>query len=137
MDYGAHLPLIALDRQPWTLHRLLEYAQIAESVCFHALSANDHLVFPRPWLDGPTALAAVLSRTGRVVLATTVVLPVVRGPVALAKTFPGAEHITNTSSTHYIQLDNPQLVTDSIRQVVDADRDGAETVGVVEGAERT
>jgi hypothetical protein len=53
----------------------------------------------------------------------------------LAKKFPGAEHITNTSSTHYIQLDNPQLVTDSIRQVVDADRDGAETVGVVEGAE--
>ena len=53
----------------------------------------------------------------------------------LAKMFPGAEHITNTSSTHYIQLDNPQLVTDSIRQVVDADRDGAETVGIVEGAE--
>ena len=53
----------------------------------------------------------------------------------LAKKFPGAEHITNTSSTHYIQLDNPQLVIDSIRQVVDADRDGAETVGVVEGAE--
>ena len=85
MDYGAHLPLIALDRRPWTLHRLLEYAQIAESVGFQALSANDHLVFPRPWLDGPTALAAVLSCTGRMALATTVALPVVRGPVALAK----------------------------------------------------
>ncbi len=85
MDYGAHLPLIALDKQPWTLHRLLEYVQIAESVGFHALSANDHLVFARPWLDGPTALAAVLTRTGRMVLATTVALPVVRGPVALAK----------------------------------------------------
>jgi probable F420-dependent oxidoreductase len=54
-------------------------------VGFQALSANDHLVFPRPWLDGPTALAAVLTRTGRMVLATTVALPVVRGPVALAK----------------------------------------------------
>jgi probable F420-dependent oxidoreductase len=86
VDYGAHLPLIALDRQPWTLHRLLEYAQIAESVGFQALSANDHLVFPRPWLDGLTALAAVLTRTGRMALATTVALPVVRGPVALAKT---------------------------------------------------
>jgi pimeloyl-ACP methyl ester carboxylesterase len=53
----------------------------------------------------------------------------------LVKKFPGGEHITNTNSTHYIQLDNPQLVTDSIRQVVDADRDGAETVGTVEGAE--
>jgi probable F420-dependent oxidoreductase len=85
VDYGAHLPLIALDGQPWTLHRLLEYAEIAESVGFQALSANDHLVFPRPWLDGPTALAAVLTRTGRMALATTVALPVVRGPVALAK----------------------------------------------------
>ena len=53
----------------------------------------------------------------------------------LAKKFPGAEHITNTNSTHYIHLDNPQLVTDSIRQVVDAARDGAKTVGAVEGAE--
>jgi pimeloyl-ACP methyl ester carboxylesterase len=53
----------------------------------------------------------------------------------MAKKFPGAEHITNTNSTHYIHLDNPQLVSDSIRQVVDADRDGAETVAVVEGAE--
>ena len=85
MDYGAHLPLIGLNRRPWTLHRLLEYAQIVESVGFHALSANDHLVFPRPWLDGPMALAAVLSATERIALATTVALPVVRGPVALAK----------------------------------------------------
>jgi probable F420-dependent oxidoreductase len=85
VDYGAHLPLIDLDRQPWTLHRLLVYAQTAESMGFQALSANDHLVFGRPWLDGPTALAAVLGRTGRMALATTVALPVVRGPVALAK----------------------------------------------------
>jgi probable F420-dependent oxidoreductase len=85
VDYGAHLPLIDLDRQPWTLHRLLEYAQTADSMGFQALSANDHLVYGRPWLDGPTALAAVLGRTGRMALATTVALPVVRGPVALAK----------------------------------------------------
>jgi hypothetical protein len=69
LDYGAHLPLIALDRQPWALQRLLEYAVSAESVGFQALAANDHLVFPRPWLDGPTALAAVLSRTGQMAVA--------------------------------------------------------------------
>src|ERR687893_2186670 len=85
VDYGAHLPLIALDSQPWTLHRLLEYTEMAESVGFQALSVNDHLVFPRPWLDGPTTLAAVLASSGRMTLATTVALPVVRGPVALAK----------------------------------------------------
>jgi probable F420-dependent oxidoreductase len=85
VDYGAHLPLMALDGRPWTLDRLLEYARTAEGAGFRALAANDHLVFGRPWLDGPTALAAVLSRTGRMALATTVALPVVRGPVALAK----------------------------------------------------
>ena len=91
MDYGVHLPLIAFDGQPWTLHRLLEYAAIAESVGFQALSANDHLLFPRPWLDGPTALAAVLTRTGRMALATTVALPVVRGLVALAKSLAATD----------------------------------------------
>ena len=37
----------------------------------------------------------------------------------LAAKFPGAEHITETHATHYIHLDNPQLVIDSIRDVVD------------------
>jgi probable F420-dependent oxidoreductase len=85
MDYGVHLPLIALDGQHWSLQRLLKYTETAEGLGFKALSANDHLLFPRPWLDGPTALAAVLASTGRMTLATTVALPVVRGPVALAK----------------------------------------------------
>jgi probable F420-dependent oxidoreductase len=85
MDYGVHLPLISLDAQPPSLRRLLEYTETAERLGFRAISANDHLVFPRPWLDGPTALAAVLARTGQMALATTVALPVVRGPVALAK----------------------------------------------------
>ena len=34
--------------------------------------------------------------------------------------FPHAVHITDTRSDHYIQLGNPQLVIDSIREVVDA-----------------
>src|SRR5918998_1514102 len=85
MDYGAHLPLIDLDGRPWTLRGLLEYAGAAEDLGFRALSANDHLFFPRPWLDGPTALAAVLAVTQRVDLVTTVALPVVRAPAPLAK----------------------------------------------------
>ncbi len=85
MDYGVHLPLIGLDGRTWSLERLLEYAEGAEQLGFRTVAANDHLVFGRPWLDGPTALAAVLGHTGRMALATTVALPVVRGPVALAK----------------------------------------------------
>ncbi|HKH10182.1 MAG TPA: LLM class flavin-dependent oxidoreductase [Rubrobacter sp.] len=85
MDYAVHLPLIALDARSWSLKRLLEYAELAENLGFGALSANDHLLFPRPWLDGPTVLPAVLAVTERISLATTVALPTVRGPVPLAK----------------------------------------------------
>ena len=53
----------------------------------------------------------------------------------LAKLVPGAEHITETNSGHDIQNEQPQLVIDAVRKVVDADRDGAETVDVVEGAD--
>ena len=53
----------------------------------------------------------------------------------LAEKFPGAEHIKDTNSTHYIHLENPRLVTDSIRRVVDAARDGEKTVGDVKGAD--
>jgi len=65
VDYGAHLPLIALNGQHWSLRRLLEYTEVAEHLGFRALSANDHLLFPRPWLDGPTALAGYSPARGR------------------------------------------------------------------------
>jgi len=95
MDYGAHLPLINFDGQPWSLRRLLEYAETAENLGFRALSVNDHLIFPRPWLDGPTALAAVLASTRRMTLMTTVALPVVRGPVALAKSLAAIDILSD------------------------------------------
>ena len=55
----------------------------------------------------------------------------------LANLVPGAEHVTETDSGHDIHIEQPQLVIDAIRRVVDAAEDNAETVGVVEGAERT
>ena len=85
MDFGAHLPLISFGGDPPSLRHVTRYAEIAERLGFAALSVNDHLLFPRPWLDGPTALSSVLAATGRMGLMTTVALPVVRGPVALAK----------------------------------------------------
>jgi pimeloyl-ACP methyl ester carboxylesterase len=42
---------------------------------------------------------------------------------SLARLFPNAKHITNTNSHHYIQNEQPQLVIDSIREVVDAVHD--------------
>jgi probable F420-dependent oxidoreductase len=85
MDYGVHLPLIGFGERPPSLPHLMQYTETAESLGFAALSVNDHLLFSRPWLDGPTALSSVLAATRQMDLMTTVALPVVRGPVALAK----------------------------------------------------
>ncbi len=42
---------------------------------------------------------------------------------------PGARHITNTDSGHYIHQEHPKLVIDSIREVVDAAALGNTTLG--------
>ena len=85
MKFGAHLPLMDFGGHPYTLAHLAGYARRASALGFDTLTANDHLVFASPWLDGPTALASVIEASGSMTLATTVSLPVVRGPVQLAK----------------------------------------------------
>ena len=85
MKVGAHLPLIDFDGTPFTPASLPAYVDAARDCGFYAISANDHLVFQRPWLDGIVALSSVVERSGDLTLATTVALPVIRGPVALAK----------------------------------------------------
>jgi alkanesulfonate monooxygenase SsuD/methylene tetrahydromethanopterin reductase-like flavin-dependent oxidoreductase (luciferase family) len=85
VQYGAHLPLIDLGA-PRSLPELRAYARTAASLGYRYLCANDHLVFGRPWLDGPTALAALIEASQDMTLATTAALPVLRGPVQLAKT---------------------------------------------------
>ena len=85
MEFGVHLPLLAFRGQAFSLSRLVDYAQAAEQLGFTTLCANDHLTFSRPWLDSLTALASILTRTHRMTFMTTVALPVIRGPVPLAK----------------------------------------------------
>jgi alkanesulfonate monooxygenase SsuD/methylene tetrahydromethanopterin reductase-like flavin-dependent oxidoreductase (luciferase family) len=85
MDLGAHLPLIDFDGSGYSPDLLASFTDAARETGFTAIAANDHFVFQRPWLDGLTALASVIERSGDLMLATTVSLPVVRGPVALAK----------------------------------------------------
>ena len=87
MEFGVHLPQIGWqDQEPAGLDRLIAVATAAERLGFGTITANDHLVYGRPWLDGPTALAAVLAAAPTARLMTSVSLPVVRGPFALAKT---------------------------------------------------
>jgi len=85
VDFGLHLPLMDFGGNPFTLDHLITYAETGQQLGFSALAANDHLVYSKPWLDGPTALATVLAHSGSIDLATTVALPIVRGPVPLAK----------------------------------------------------
>jgi alkanesulfonate monooxygenase SsuD/methylene tetrahydromethanopterin reductase-like flavin-dependent oxidoreductase (luciferase family) len=86
MDLGVHLPLMQFRNEGLSLGRLAEAVDTARDCGFAAVSANDHFIFSTPWLDGPTALASVLERSAGMALATTVTLPVLRGPVVLAKT---------------------------------------------------
>lgn len=94
MEFGVHLPLMDVGLSPRrdpagrpTAHAdVVAVAEAARDLGFAAVAANDHLVFRAPWLDGPTGLAAVLAHTGDLDLITSVVLPVVRGPAATAKT---------------------------------------------------
>jgi alkanesulfonate monooxygenase SsuD/methylene tetrahydromethanopterin reductase-like flavin-dependent oxidoreductase (luciferase family) len=84
VDLGVHLPLMPFGA-PLSRERLAGAVDTARECGYAAVSANDHFVFQTPWLDGPTALASVIERSGEMALATTVALAVVRGPVALAK----------------------------------------------------
>jgi len=85
MQFGAHLPLIDFDGSGFATGDLAGYTDTARQAGFDAIASNDHFVFQKPWLDGIVALASVVDRSGDMMLATTVSLPVVRGPVALAK----------------------------------------------------
>jgi len=85
MDAGVHLPLIDFGGEGFSYHRLAGTVDAARACGFAAVSANDHFLFSRPWLDGLTALAAVAERSGGMKLMTTVALAALRGPAPLAK----------------------------------------------------
>jgi alkanesulfonate monooxygenase SsuD/methylene tetrahydromethanopterin reductase-like flavin-dependent oxidoreductase (luciferase family) len=86
VDLGLHLPLMQFGHDALSPRRLVEAVDAARECGFAAVSANDHFVFSTPWLDGPTALASMIERSGEMTLATTISLAALRGPVPLAKT---------------------------------------------------
>ena len=95
MDYGAHLPVIDFGFHAFSLDWLSGYVRAARDLGFKAISTNDHLIHSRPWLDAPTALAAVLSDSGDMAVGTSVILAVVRGPVPMAKTLAAIDILSN------------------------------------------
>jgi alkanesulfonate monooxygenase SsuD/methylene tetrahydromethanopterin reductase-like flavin-dependent oxidoreductase (luciferase family) len=94
VEYGAHLPLIDLGIGR-SLPALKGYVRAAAGLGYRYLCANDHLRFSRPWLDGPTALAAVVEESRDMTLATTASLAVLRGPVQLAKTLAALDVLSD------------------------------------------
>jgi alkanesulfonate monooxygenase SsuD/methylene tetrahydromethanopterin reductase-like flavin-dependent oxidoreductase (luciferase family) len=94
MEFGAHVPLMDFGGNSYDGAHLRAYARLAADLGFSTLAANDHLVFTVPWLDGPTALASVIEASEPMTLATTVALPVVRGPVAFAKQIAALDRLS-------------------------------------------
>lgn len=94
MEFGVHLPLIDFGEGSLTLDQLRTYAATANRLGYVTLSANDHLVWRRPWLDGPTALVAVLGSIKSMTLATSINLVNVRHPVVVAKWLTTIAHLS-------------------------------------------
>ena len=95
MELGVHLPLMEFGQEGQSLARLQRAADAARECGFAAVAANDHFLFATPWLDCFAALAAVADRTGEMAVATTIALPVLRGPVATAKALAALDVLTD------------------------------------------
>jgi len=95
LELGIHLPLMEFGDEGLSLARLTRAVDAARECGLAAVSANDHFLFQTPWLDGPSALASVVERSGDMELATTVALVSLRGPVQLAKTIAALDVLSD------------------------------------------
>jgi alkanesulfonate monooxygenase SsuD/methylene tetrahydromethanopterin reductase-like flavin-dependent oxidoreductase (luciferase family) len=95
LQLAAHLPLVQFDSSPITRGRILETVEAARTLGFWGIAANDHVIFSRPWIDGPTALAMAIPFSGEMKVCTTIALPTVRGPMPLAKTLTSLDALAD------------------------------------------
>jgi alkanesulfonate monooxygenase SsuD/methylene tetrahydromethanopterin reductase-like flavin-dependent oxidoreductase (luciferase family) len=94
LELAAHLPLVQFNSSPITRERILGTVETAERLGFWGVSANDHVIFSRPWMDGPSALAMSIPNSGDLRLCTTVSQPTIRGPMQLAKTLISLDELS-------------------------------------------
>jgi alkanesulfonate monooxygenase SsuD/methylene tetrahydromethanopterin reductase-like flavin-dependent oxidoreductase (luciferase family) len=92
---GVHLPLMEFGSEGQSFSRVMNTVDAARDCGLGAISANDHFLFSTPWLDGLTALAAAIERSGEMTLATTISLSALRGPVPLAKTLTAVDLLSD------------------------------------------
>jgi alkanesulfonate monooxygenase SsuD/methylene tetrahydromethanopterin reductase-like flavin-dependent oxidoreductase (luciferase family) len=93
--FGAHLPIAGFSLRLPEPGAIAEFAETAEALGFTTICANDHLVFPVPWVDGLTALAVAAGRTSHVRLMTTAALLAVRGAAPLGSALAALQHLSN------------------------------------------
>jgi probable F420-dependent oxidoreductase len=94
MEFGVHIPVIVSGPDVPSLRELVAYGVAAERLGYSSIATTDHIVARGSWLDGPTIMSAIAGATERVKLITAVVLPVVRGPAAVAQTFGSLDRMT-------------------------------------------
>jgi alkanesulfonate monooxygenase SsuD/methylene tetrahydromethanopterin reductase-like flavin-dependent oxidoreductase (luciferase family) len=91
---GIHLPQLVAQPTAAAFAEAVECAVAAERLGYDAISVNDHVTYHGPWLDGPTLLAAAAVRTRRIGLATTVLLPALRGAAVSAQTLTAIDRLS-------------------------------------------
>jgi alkanesulfonate monooxygenase SsuD/methylene tetrahydromethanopterin reductase-like flavin-dependent oxidoreductase (luciferase family) len=95
MDFGVHLPLILGEHEaPPDAAWVADFAASAEALNYTFVTANDHVMYRSPWLDGPTTLAIAAAATTRVRLATSVLVPAIRRPFVAAKMLATLDHMS-------------------------------------------
>jgi alkanesulfonate monooxygenase SsuD/methylene tetrahydromethanopterin reductase-like flavin-dependent oxidoreductase (luciferase family) len=91
---GIHLPQLVERPTTAAFTEAVECAVAAERLGYDAVSINDHVTYHGPWLDGPTLLAAAAARTRDIGLATTVLLPALRGAAVSAQTLTAIDRLS-------------------------------------------
>lgn len=99
MVFGAHLPIAGFDGSRPAAATVIECAEVAEALGYTTLCANDHLVFPIPWIDGIVALGVAAARTTSIGLMTTASLLVVRGAAPLGSAVAALVHLSDDRMT--------------------------------------
>jgi len=99
MLFGAHLPIAGFDGARPAASTVIECAEAAEALGYTTLCANDHVVFPVPWIDGLVALGVAAARTKSIRLMTTASLLVVRGPAPLGSAVAALAHLSGDRMT--------------------------------------
>src|SRR5207248_3791749 len=88
MEFGAHLPVLSLAGERFSIGRLTGYATAASQLGYKVLCANDHLAYSPPHLDSLTSLAVVIETSGQMKLMTSIALLVIRGAARWQRRWP-------------------------------------------------